>query len=104
MEMYRILTQIQHSCSLICCIQCTLSYPKKWYHMKVNRCFFCATFHAPTYGDVLKEWEWQFIKSGESDRQEFVQEYLRQMKEWCRHYHIMPSKDDERMEKDIEYG
>ena len=69
--------------------------------MKVNRCFFCATFHAPTYGDMLKEWEWQFIKSGESDRQEYVRDYVRHMKEWCHHYHIEPNKEDIRMEKDI---
>lgn len=70
--------------------------------MKVNRCFFC-TLHSPTYHDLLKEMEWQFIKSGESDRQEYVQDYVRQMKEWCRHYHIEPSKEDIRMEKDMGY-
>jgi hypothetical protein len=51
----------------------------------------------------LKELEWQFIKSGESDRNEYIQEYLRLMKDWCRHYHIEPNKEDKQIEKDIEY-
>lgn len=103
MEMYRVITQIQQGCCSICCISCTLTYPKKWYDMKVNRCFFCATFHSSTYNHLLKELEWQFIKSGESDRNEYYQEYLRQMKEWCRHYCISPSEEDKQIEKDIHH-
>jgi hypothetical protein len=69
--------------------------------MKLNRCFFCA-LHS-SYRELLKEMEWQFIKSGESDCREYYQDYLRQMKEWCRHYHIEPSKEDICMEKDMGY-
>jgi hypothetical protein len=100
--MYRVITQIQQSCHHIYCIKCTLSYPKKWYDMKLNRCFFC-TFHSPTYRYLLKELEWQFIKSGEVDRNEYYQEYLMLMKEWCSHYHIEPNEEDRKIEKDIQY-
>ena len=108
--MYRAIIQIQSSCDFICCIQCTLSYPTKWYNMKLNRCFFCTlclkdrawTLHS-SYHDLLKEMEWQFIKSGESDRREYDQDYLRQMKKWCRHYHIEPTEEDKQMEKDIQH-
>ena len=99
--MYRAITKIQQSCP-IWCTQCTLYYPKKWYDATLHRCLFC-TFSSPTYHDVLKELEWQFIKSGDSDRIEYVQEYLKHMKNWCRHYHIEPSKEDRQIEKDIEY-
>lgn len=101
--MYCVITQIQQSCSYIYCIRCTLSYPKKWYDTKLNRCFFCATFHSPTYHYVLKELEWQFIKSGESNRNEYYQEYLKHMKEWCSHYHIKPNEEDNQIEKDIHH-
>lgn len=104
--MYRIITQIQQSCCHIYCTRCTLTYPKKWYHTKLNRCFFCATFHTVyhTYHYILKEMEWQFIKSGDSDRNEYYQEYLHLMKEWCSHHHINPSEEDIQIEKDIRYG
>ena len=101
--MYRVITEIQQSCYHIYCIKCTLTYPKKWYDIKLNRCFFC-TFYAPTYHYLLKELEWQFIKSGESERSEYYQEYLRLMKEWCSHYRIEPSRDDVEMEKEIRCG
>ena len=99
--MYRAIIQIQQRSYSILCIQCTLSYPTKWYNMKLNRCFFC-TLHS-SYHDLLKEMEWQFIKSGESDRREYDQDYLRQMKKWCRHYHIEPTEEDKQMEKDIQH-
>jgi protein-arginine kinase len=103
--MYRAITQIQQSCTSIYCIKCTLSYPKKWYDTKLNRCFFCATFHSVyhTRNDILKELEWQFIKSGESDRKEYYQTYLKQMDDWCIHYSIESHKIDQEMEKDIRY-
>jgi hypothetical protein len=100
--MYCVLTQIQQGCHSICCAQCTLSYSKKWYDMKLNRCFFCI-FSSPTYRYLLTELEWQFIKSGELDRNEYVQEYLRLMKDWCRHYHIEPNEEDKQLEKDMKY-
>lgn len=99
--MYRAITKIQEGCS-IWCARCTLFYSKKWYDTTLHRCLFC-TFPSPTYHDLLKELEWQFITSGESERDEYVQEYLKHMKNWCRHYHVEPNKKDRQLEKDMEY-
>ena len=79
-------------------------YPKKWYHFSQNRCFFCHTFPiSHTKYDILHDMDWQWIRSGESNRNEYYQEYMEYLNQWCTAFHITSDEKDQQLEADIRY-
>ena len=104
MEMDHAIRQIQQGCSLQYCMQCQSTYPKKWYHFSQNRCFFCHTFPIDhTKYHMLQDMEWQWIRSGESNRKEYYQEYIEYLNQWCNAFHITSDKKDQQLEAEIRY-
>ncbi len=86
------------------CKKCEESYSKKWYKPD-NICFFCHNFipMRDTYSTVLKELEWYFVQSGESNRKEFTVNFLDNFKLWANHFNIKPNRFDQRFEYDLRY-
>ena len=104
MEMDHAIRQIQQGCSQQYCMQCQSTYPKKWYHFSQNRCFFCHTFHVyDTKYVMLQDMDWQWIRSGESNRKEYYQEYIEYLNQWCNAFHITSDKKDQQLEAEIRY-
>jgi hypothetical protein len=104
MKMNQAITQIQQGCSQQYCIKCHRTYPKKWYYFSQNRCFFCHTFPiSRTKYDMLQDMEWQWIRSGDSNRKEYYQEYIEYLSIWCTAFHIISDKKDQQLEAEIRY-
>jgi hypothetical protein len=47
--------------------------------------------------------EWQWIRSGESNRKEYYQEYMEYLNQWCNAFHIISDEKDQQLEAEIRY-
>ena len=54
-----------------------------------------------TYGSILRDHEWHFLKSGESDRELFYPDFLDNLKIWANRFHVFPTKQDQGLEKEL---
>ena len=94
---------IQRQCTTFYCTTCMLTYHKKWYRKESKRCFFCQSFHPSFHSRlyILKQIEWEFIKSGESNQFEFYQEYIDHMDRWHPRSQFPPTREEIIFEREI---
>jgi len=52
---------------------------------------------------MLQDMEWQWIRSGESNRKEYYQEYIEYLNQWCTVFHITSDEKDQQLEAEIRY-
>lgn len=85
------------------CCNCKVVYPKKWCKDFNTRCLFCKHYLIMpyTYKMILKDIDWQFIKSGETSREEFYTEFINNLKKWCNQLNIIITKKDLEAEKEM---
>ena len=85
------------------CINCKQVYKKKWCKDDKTPCYFCKNFlpMRDTYGSILREHDWHFLKSGEYDRTSFYPEFLDNLKVWANRFHVFPTKQDLMLEKEL---
>jgi len=78
------------------CVTCQQIYFKTWFHQVDQNCYFCKRFNPKqhTYQTLLREIEWCFIQSGENNQDEFYNNYIEYLYDWCNYYHIHPTKED----------
>lgn len=90
-KMMRLTKSIQ---THLICQNCKQTYLKKW--CKDEICLFC-THYLPmrdTYFSILRDIDWQFLKSGESDREVFYNDFLDNLEKWSQRFHVLPTKQD----------
>lgn len=85
------------------CNYCRQYYSKKWFLPLQERCFFCKKFKPEehTYKTLLREIEWCFIQSGEEDQQTYYNNYIDGLSNWCKYFHIYPTKEDKQKEEEL---
>lgn len=94
---------IQRQCTTFYCTSCTYIYHKKWYRKESKKCFFCQSFHLSFHSRlyILKQIEWEFIKSGESDPFKFYQEYIDHVDRWYPRAQFPPTREEIIFEREI---
>ncbi len=78
------------------CINCKQLYKKKWCSDETKPCYFC-TLYLPmrdTYTSILRDMDWWYLKSGETSRKEFYNEFLDNLSKWANRFHVFPTKQD----------
>jgi hypothetical protein len=78
------------------CIKCKQVYKKKWCNSDENPCKICIEYLPirDTYTSILRDIDWQYLKSGETSRREFYNDFLDNLKKWSQKFHIIPTKQD----------
>ena len=54
-----------------------------------------------TYSSILRDHDWHFLKSGESDRELFYPDFLDNLKKWADRFHVFPTKEDLKTEAEL---
>lgn len=90
------INSIQRKCTTFYCTSCKYIYHKKWYRKESKKCFFCQSFHPSFHSRLymLKQIEWEFIKSGESNQLEFYQEYIEYLDRWYPRFQFPPTREE----------
>ena len=85
------------------CINCKQVYKKKWCATDDKPCYFCKNFMPmrDTYSSSLRDHDWHFLKSGESDRELFYPDFLDNLKKWADRFHVFPTKEDLKTEAEL---
>jgi len=80
--------------TVINCSNCKQMYEKKW--CKDDMCLFCRDYlpMRDTYFSILRDIDWQFMRSGESSRPVFYNAFLDNLDKWSQRFHVMPTKQD----------
>jgi hypothetical protein len=92
-KLFKSITAIQEDFT---CINCKQVYKKKWCKDDKNPCYFC-TLYLPMrddYTSILRDIDWQYLKSGEISRREFYNEFLDNLEKWSQKFHVFPTKQD----------
>jgi hypothetical protein len=92
--------------TLFQCSHCKLLHEKKWMTQSssmMSTCFFCSMLRSPkiTRYALLKEIEWFYIRSGETNRREFYEDYLNQVERWCDNFKIPHTELSISLEHDL---
>ena len=87
---------IHRTCTTFHCKSCNHIYHKKWYRKESKKCFFCQNFHPSFHSRLymLKQIEWEFIKSGDSNQFEFYQEYIDNLDRWYPQARYMLTREE----------
>ena len=85
------------------CTNCKQIYNKKWCKNQETFCIFCTKFlpMRDTYSSILKDMDWHFLQSGETDRESFYPDFLDNLKIWANRFHVFPTKQDLMLEKEL---
>ena len=85
------------------CKNCKQLYKRKWCKDEKTACYFCKNFlpMRDTYESILRDHDWHFIKSGESDRELFYPDFLDNLRIWADHFHVLPTKQDQALEREL---
>ena len=85
------------------CLNCKQDYKKKWCTVDNKPCYFCKNFlpMRDTYSSILRDHDWHFLKSGESDRELFYPDFLDNLKKWADRFHVFPTKEDLKTEAEL---
>jgi hypothetical protein len=78
------------------CPNCKQYYKKKWCSDETKPCYFC-TDYVPirdTYTSILRDIDWKYLKSGETSRKEFYNEFLDNLSKWGTRFSVTPTKQD----------
>lgn len=78
------------------CLNCKQYYKRKWCSSDDKPCYFCKTFlpMRDTYESILREHDWRYLKSGETSRREFYNEFLDNLAKWSDRFHVFCTKQD----------
>ena len=85
------------------CFNCKQVYKRKWCSADDKPCYFCKNFlpMRDTYLSILRDHDWHFLKSGESDRELFYPDFLDNLKKWADRFHVFPTKEDLKTEAEL---
>jgi len=85
------------------CLNCKQVYKKKWCTVDNKSCYFCKNFlpMRDTYSSILRDHDWHFLKSGESNRELFYPDFLDNLKKWADRFHVFPTKEDLKTEAEL---
>lgn len=85
------------------CINCKQVYKKKWCNTDNKPCYFCKNFMPmrDTYSSILRDHDWHFLKSGESNRELFYPDFLDNLRIWADRFHVFPTKEDLKTEAEL---
>ena len=102
-DMSKLLKTIKATQEDFMCINCKQYYKRKWCSDEQKPCYFCKSFipMRDTYESILRDHDWHFLKSGESDRESFYPEFLNNLKKWADRFHVFPTKDDLKTEAEL---
>jgi len=94
--MSKLLTTIKSIQEDFTCSNCKQIYKKKWCKNDTKPCYFCTNFLPirDTYTSILKDMDWWYLKSGETSRKEFYNEFLDNLSKWAERFHVFPTKQD----------
>lgn len=78
------------------CPNCKQLYKKKWCSDETKPCYFCKNFlpMRDNYASILRDMDWWYLKSGETSRKEFYNEFLDNLSKWATRYSVLPTKQD----------
>ena len=95
-DMSKLLKTIKATQDEFKCPNCKQYYTRKWCATEDKPCYFCKNFlpMRDDYTSILREHDWHFLKSGESDREAFYPEFLDNLKKWADRFHVFPTKQD----------
>jgi hypothetical protein len=92
-KLFKITQTIQED---FACLNCKQTYKKKWCSSDNAPCYFC-TLYLPmkdTYTSILQELDWRYLKSGETSRKEYYNDFLNNLNKWATRFHVFPTKQD----------
>ena len=87
------------------CTICRQLYQTKWYYIQHEKCYFCRRFNPENYSyhSLLWEIEWCFIQSGELNRNEYYNNYLDYLYNWCSYFRIPAQEADMQREYELRF-
>ena len=90
--------QDTHACS-----SCKQKYNKKWCKADKTPCFFCSKYSPYKYTrqTILKDIDWWYLKSGESVRRTYYNEFIDNLNNWCSVFGIPKTRDDALLEEEL---
>lgn len=99
-ELSKITFQIQDTFT---CSTCSQKYSKKWCKTDKEPCFFCSKFlpFRDTRNSILKDIDWWYLKSGESVRRTYYNEFIDNLNNWCLAFGVPKTRDDMLLEDDL---
>ncbi len=102
-SLYNCIESIQRTCTTFYCKSCKYIYNKKWYRKESKRCFFCQSFHPSFHSRLymLRQMEWEFIQSGESNQYEYCQEYIEHLDRWYPRSQFPPTREEIIFEQEL---
>ena len=84
------------------CKICKVVYSKAICTADESSCFFCKTFQpTDTRMKILKEAEWHWIRSGESDKKAHHRAYVQAHHLWCNHFHLKRTTEEYDYEQEL---
>lgn len=89
-DMSKLLKTITAIQEYIICANCKQSYKKKWCK---DTCWFCRQFLPirDTYTSILQNIDWWYLKSGETSREEYYNQFLDNLSRWATYFSIVPT-------------
>jgi hypothetical protein len=112
MDMSEMVTSINKIQTEYICYTCNYMYNIKWFS-RVNKKEMCIFCECSVYTKdiitnkrtrLLKEFEWNYTRSGESNRKSYFNNYINQLNYWCAIHHIRSVKSDKDLEAYIEFS
>jgi hypothetical protein len=85
------------------CSTCNQKHNKKWCKADKTPCFFCSKYSPYKYTrrTILKDIDWWYLKSGESSRREYYNEFIDNLNSWCAKFGIPKTRDDMLLEDEL---
>jgi hypothetical protein len=98
-KLFKVMNSIQEDFK---CPNCQQFYKRKWCYGDAP-CLFCRSYlpMANDYTSILRDLDWQYLKSGEYDRQAFYTEFLDNLKKWATRFSVRPNKEDLKLEEEL---
>lgn len=95
-DMSKLLKSIKNTQDEFKCPNCKQYYTRKWCATEEKPCYFCKNFlpMRDTYTSILRDIDWRYLKSGETSRREFYNEFLDNIKKWADRFSVIPTKQD----------
>jgi hypothetical protein len=54
-----------------------------------------------SYGAILKDTEWQFLRSGDTSRPPFYKEFIDNLKKWSNWFGVVSTDEDMKYEEEL---
>ncbi len=78
------------------CPNCVQFYKRKWFKNANAHCYYCTKFlpMCDTYSSILADIDWEYLKSGETSRKEYYNDFLDNLSKWANRFHVFCTKQD----------